>query len=570
MFYAQIDSYIDASLLPYVKMRIGLFQCNPVVGAINDNEKAIIDVMSSIKADLLVTPELSICGYPPRDLLLDDVFIEACNHALDTIRQQSSDCAVLVGHPRKDAVTSKLHNSVSVFQNGECIAQCDKRLLPNYDIFNEHRYFQAGNTASVFEINGVKIGIAICEDLWQGVDAHAAPIYDKNPINELKALGCSLILSPSASPFVIGKQQKHIDCLTQLAETNQVSIAMCNQVGGCDDLIFDGSSTIVTPNGIIAEVPSFKSGTAVCRLDDEILQPSVLTDEEACVAAIVLGIRDYVNKTSHSHLFLGLSGGIDSALTAALATIAVGPDSVTGILMPSRYSSLGSVEDAEDLAERLRIRTKTIPIEYMHQAFERTFEETESSCNGLAAENVQARLRGLILMAYANEYRGLLLATGNKSELAVGYSTLYGDMAGALSPIGDVYKSDVWALSRYLNDNFESLGFKSPPIPDSSITKAPSAELRPDQHDEDSLPPYDQLDEILRLHIDFDLGTEAIGSRCGIANETIESIVSMVDQSQFKREQSSVILKLTPRAFGRGRRMPIVMKRNWTPTREIV
>ena len=551
-------------------MRIGVFQYNPTVGAVNENAKAIIDALSTIDADVLVTPELSICGYPPRDLLLDDGFVSACNHALETIREHTGDCAVLVGHPRRDAVTGKLRNAVSVFQHKALIASCDKQLLPNYDIFDESRYFEPGDVSSVFELNGVMAGIAICEDLWQGEDAHVAPTYDHNPVQALKSQGCAIVLSPSASPFVIGKQQKHIDCLIQNAKTNQVAIAMSNQVGGCDDLIFDGASTIVTPNGVIAEVPAFKSGTAVAQLDDEVFEPTIPTDERASVDALVLGIRDYVNKTGHTQLFLGLSGGVDSALTAALATIAIGSESVTGILMPSRYSSLGSVEDAEQLASQLGIQSKTIPIEYMHQAFERTFEETESQCDGLAAENVQARLRGLILMAYANEHGGLLLATGNKSELAVGYSTLYGDMAGALSPIGDVYKSDVWALSRYINEHFETLGLTCPPIPESSITKPPSAELRPDQRDDDSLPPYDQLDEILRLHIDFDLGVEEIAARCDIDQETIDSIVSMVDRAQFKREQSSVILKLTPRAFGRGRRMPIVMKRNWSPSRETV
>ena len=551
-------------------MRIGVFQFNPTVGAVNANADAIVNALSTVEADVLVTSELSLCGYPPRDLLLDDGFVSACNQALETIRARAKDCAVVVGHPRIDAATGRLRNSVSIFQHSEIIAQYDKQLLANYDIFDESRYFEPGDSTTLFEINGIKIGVAICEDLWQGEDAHAAPTYDHNPVQTLISQGCSVILSPSASPFVKGKQQKHIDCLLQNSRANQVVIAMCNQVGGYDDLIFDGSSMIVTPNGVIAEVPPFKSGLAVTQLDVETIQPTVLSDTEACIEALVLGIRDYVCKTGHSKLFLGLSGGIDSALTATLATIAIGTESVKGILMPSRYSSLGSIEDAEELAERVGIETKTIPIEYMHQAFERTFEETESPCEGLAAENVQARLRGLILMAYANEQKGLLLATGNKSELAVGYSTLYGDMAGALSVIGDVYKTDVWAMSRFINEHFESLGFTCPPIPESSITKAPSAELRPDQRDEDSLPPYDQLDQILRLHIDFDLGVEAIVSRCDIAQDTIESIVSMVDQAQFKREQSAVILKLTPRAFGRGRRMPIVMKRNWTQTREIV
>ncbi len=551
-------------------MRIGLFQFNPTVGNISENESAIIDGMSSIDADIMLTPEMSICGYPPRDLLLDDDFVASCEDAVENIVQASTACAIVVGHPRKDAVTGKLRNAVTVAQHGKRLAVCDKRLLPNYDIFDESRYFEEGDSPCTFTLNDVNIGIAICEDLWQGEDAHAAPAYEVNPVGELKAAGCTLILSPSASPFVIGKQQKHIDWLLKSAKTNDVFIAMCNQVGGCDDLIFDGSSCLVSPTGIIAEVEPFRSGVSVATLDDSTVSSLVLSDEQASVEALVLGIRDYANKTGHQQLFLGLSGGIDSALTATLATIALGSDAVTGILMPSRYSSLGSVEDAEALASNLEIQTHTIPIEAMHQAFERTFNETDSACEGLAAENVQARLRGLILMAFANNHGGLLLATGNKSELAVGYSTLYGDMAGALSSIGDVYKSDVWAMSEFLNTHFAKFGLSCPPIPESSITKAPSAELRPDQKDEDSLPPYDTLDEILRLHIDFDLGVDDIDARCSVYRETIEHIVSMVDKAQFKREQSSVILKLTPRAFGRGRRMPIVMKRNWSSSRETV
>ena len=549
-------------------MRTGLLQLNPIVGDIEGNTQRIIDAMGAMDADIIVTPEMSICGYPPRDLLSERGFIQACEQAVESIAQCTDETIVIVGHPRIDAATNRTRNSISVLQNGGTIATSDKQLLPSYDVFDEKRHFESGEGVCTFDCLGERIGVAICEDFWRGEDANAAPTYDINPIEQLLTEGCTTILSPSASPFVIGKHETHVEYSCDVAKAHDITIAMCNQVGANDDLIFDGGSFVVTSKGIIGELPTFETGSVVIDTAADAIAVQPPNDDADCVHALCLGIRDYVEKTGHEKTYVGLSGGIDSALTATLSVAALGSEHVTGVLMPSRFSSLGSVEDAEALATNLGIKIITLPIEHMHKSFERIMEEGLQEMSGLASENVQARIRGLLLMAMANQHGALLLATGNKSELAVGYSTLYGDMAGALSVIGDVYKTTVWSMSNWINDNFKACGFDAPQIPEASITKAPSAELRPNQLDEDSLPPYDELDEVLKLHIDFDLGIDEIEERCDASIETIQSIVSMVDKSQFKRDQAAVILKLTPRSFGRGRRMPIVMKRNWSTTRE--
>jgi NAD+ synthase (glutamine-hydrolysing) len=546
-----------------------MLQLNPVVGDITGNTDRLIDSISSLHADMIVTPELSICGYPPRDLLHVSGFVHACEHAVHRIAQASQDAVVIVGHPRIDASTGRVRNSVSVLHHGEVIATGDKQLLPSYDVFDEKRYFEAGDTCCMIEVEGMKIGIAVCEDFWRGFDAEAAPTYDINPVAELIDGGCTIIVSPSASPFVTQKRERHLQYTLELAAEHNVTVAMCNQVGGNDDLVFDGGSFIVTPNGLLGELPLFEAdATAFDLSDSAIPTPSLPTEDEERFNALRLGVHDYYNKTNHTQAVVGLSGGIDSALTATIAVAALGADAVTGVLMPSRYSSLGSIEDAEQLAANLGIATTTLPIEHMHTAFERVIEEARLTADGLTSENAQARLRGLLLMALANQQGSLLLATGNKSELAVGYSTLYGDMAGAVSVIGDIYKTDVWSMSTWINENTDACGFATPPIPEASITKAPSAELRPDQLDQDSLPPYDVLDSILRLHIDLDLGIDEIEDTIDCEEALIAEVVKKVDQSQFKRDQAAVILKTSPRSFGRGRRMPIVMHRNWITTRE--
>jgi len=550
-------------------MRIGMLQLNPVVGDITGNTDRMIEAVSSLDADMIVTPELSICGYPPRDLLHVSGFVHACEQAVHRIAQECQDQVVIVGHPRVDATTGRVRNSVSALHHGEVIATGDKQLLPSYDVFDEKRYFEAGDTCCMIEVEGVKVGIAVCEDFWRGFDAEAAPTYDINPVAELIDGGCTIIVSPSASPFVTQKRERHLQYTMDVASEYGVTVVMCNQVGGNDDLVFDGGSFIATPNGLLGELPLFETGATAFDLSGSTVpaapQP---TEDEERFNALRLGVHDYFRKTNHTHTVLGISGGIDSALTATIAVAALGADVVTGVLMPSRFSSRGSVEDAEQLATNVGIKTTTLPIEHMHRAFERIIEEACLEETGLTSENAQARLRGLLLMALANQQGALLLATGNKSELAVGYSTLYGDMAGAVSVIGDIYKTDVWSMAQWINQNAQACGFATPPIPEASITKAPSAELRPDQLDQDSLPPYDVLDSILRLHIDLDLGIDEIEDKLDCSEELIEEVVNKVDLSQFKRDQTALILKTSPRTFGRGRRMPIVMHRNWITTRE--
>jgi NAD+ synthetase len=354
----------------------------------------------------------------------------------------------------------------------------------------------------------------------------------------------------------------------ELARDRGVTVVMCNQVGGNDDLVFDGGSFVVSPDGMLGECPVFATDSRSVNLQGNPFEPTMPCEDEERFNALVLGTKDYFRKTGHTNALLGISGGIDSALVASIAVTALGKEQVTGVLLPSRFSSLGSVVDAEQLADTLGIATTTLPIEHMHAAFERTIEENCLEATGIAGENAQARIRGLFLMALANEQGSLVLATGNKSELAVGYSTLYGDMDGAVSVIGDVYKTDVWALSNWMNANYALCGFASPPIPEASITKPPSAELRPDQYDQDTLPEYEELDSILRLHIDSDMGIDEIEDELSLEHTFVTKIIRMVDITQFKRDQAAVILKTSPRSFGRGRRMPIVMLRSWTTSRE--
>jgi NAD+ synthase (glutamine-hydrolysing) len=549
-------------------MHIGLLQLNPVVGDIAGNTNGIIEAAQALDADLLVTPEMSICGYPPRDLLCDNGFVHACEEAVIQIAQECHGKTLLVGHPRVDLGTGRLRNSVSVIHNGEIIKVCDKQLLPSYDVFDEKRYFEAGDFSATFEVCGEVIGIATCEDFWRGFDANAASMYGVNPLDHLIEEGCTVLVSPSASPFVTGKRETHIQYALEVARNRGVTIAMCNQVGGNDDLVFDGGSFVVSQEGMLGECPVFVADSRSVDLKGKPFVTTVPSDEEERFHALVLGTRDYFRKTGHVKALLGISGGIDSALVASIAVAAIGKEFVTGVLMPSRFSSLGSVVDAEHLARHLEIPTITLPIEHMHVAFERTLEESCLEAGGIAAENAQARIRGLLLMTLANEQGSLVLTTGNKSELAVGYSTLYGDMDGAISVIGDVYKTDVWALSNWINANYALCGFASPPIPEASITKPPSAELRPDQYDQDSLPEYDELDSILRLHIDLDMGVDDIEDELTLEPAFVTKIVRMVDIAQFKRDQAAVILKISPRTFGRGRRMPIVMRRSWSTSRE--
>ncbi len=543
-------------------MRVGILQLNPTIGDIDGNTQRLIDAARTCEADLLVSPELFISGYPPRDHLFCSGFVEACEDAVKRIAN-SVQATLLVGHPRLEETTGRFRNSISVIESGEIIAVVDKHLLPGYDIFDEDRYFEQGTNSGVVDLQCGRIGIAICEDFWRGFDADAAPKYDENPIATLAEANCEVIISPSASPFVAKKRKRHLEHAMQIAKDHDCKVVVVNQVGGNDDLIFDGGSFVCTPEGITHESQLFEDAVEVETNAHRPLPEKNI--DEARFQALVLGVRDYCYKTGHKKVLLGLSGGIDSALVATIAVAALGKDAVTGVLMPSRYSSLGSIEDAEALAANLEIKAITLPIEHMHAAFERIHGDANSNIEGLAEENAQARIRGMLLMSLANQKNALLLATSNKSELAVGYSTLYGDMCGAVSVIGDLYKTEVWEMSRWINN---ANIFAVAPIPANSITKPPSAELRPDQLDEDSLPPYEELDAILIPHIDGDLGADEIENTLCIPRAQIDMILGMVDRSQFKRDQASVILKIAPRTFGRGRPMPIVMKRAWSSARQ--
>ncbi|MDP7005398.1 MAG: NAD+ synthase [Phycisphaerales bacterium] len=545
-----------------------MIQLNPLVGDITGNTDKLIKSVNLLDSDLIVSPEMSICGYPPRDLLNCSGFVQACEEAVQKLAEICTDKTLIVGHPRVDAATNRLRNSISVLQKGEISYVYDKQLLPSYDVFDEKRYFDSGEDICTFELCGEKIGVAICEDFWRGFDASSAPTYDINPVNELLEAGCTILISPSASPFVTGKRDTHLQYAMELASEKKITAVVCNQVGGNDDLIFDGGSFICSPKGLLGQLPVFETGATTVDISSGASDIATTSDDQERYRALVLGTKDYFIKTGHQKAILGLSGGIDSALTATIAVAALGAQNVTGVLMPSRYSSLGSIEDAEQLAVKLGIMTMTLPIGYMHSGFERTLEDDNLDISGIAGENAQARIRGLLLMALSNQSSSLLLATGNKSELAVGYTTLYGDMDGAISVIGDIYKTDVWSLSNWINKNYNECGFELPPIPQSTITKPPSAELRPNQLDQDSLPEYDELDEVLRLLVDLDLGIDDIEEKLNVKREFISKIIKMVDISQFKRDQAAVILKTSPRAFGRGRRLPIVMKRSWTTSRE--
>ena len=549
-------------------MRIAMLQLNPVVGDITGNTNRLISALKGVTADLIVTPEMSICGYPPRDLLLAKGFVQSCETAIQRIAQEVPDKTFIVCAPRFSAATGRVRNSAHVVQDGEYIAVCDKKLLPSYDVFDEKRYFEEGDSPCIFQLHGETIGILICEDFWRGQDANSAPTYDCNPLQDCIDSKCDIIVSPCASPFVLGKRDGHIKYALELSKKHGMTIVVNNQVGANDDLIFDGGSFITVEKGVLGELPLFEIAYKMFDTASDSITLLKSSPEEQCFRALVSGTRDYFVKTGHKGALLGLSGGIDSALTAVIAVSALGKAALTGVLLPSRYSSKGSIVDAEQLATRLGIATETLPIEPLHQAFERTLQNRCLQTEGIVEENAQARIRGLLLMAMSNERGSLLLATGNKTELAVGYSTLYGDMDGALSVIGDIYKTDVWKMATWLNERYSKIGFTTPPIPESSITKLPSAELRPDQCDQDSLPEYDKLDSILRLHIDFELGAEEIEDELGLPYELVTQVIRMVDRAQFKRDQSAVILKTSPRAFGKGRRMPIVMQRSFVPIRE--
>ncbi len=553
-------------------MKIALAQTNPTIGDIAANTAELRDAINragDLGADLVVFPELAIIGYPPKDLLLKPAVIRRCAEAVEELASHCTGIAALIGYPRATGAPRgrPLHNAVAFCRDGRVESNAAKTLLPTYDVFDEHRYFEPAppDQSSTVDLLGQRLGVSICEDMWNDHDLIPHRRYDDSPIDRLAAAGAQVHINCSASPFVVGKHEFRLRLLAAAAMRHGLPVLFCNQVGGNDELVFDGQSCAIDPTGqVIAHAKGFEPDLLIVDLPAAGGQriESPLTGDASAYHALVLGLRDYCRKCGFKSLVLGLSGGIDSAVTAALSVAALGPDAVTGIAMPSQYSSPGSIDDAADLAKRLGIKLHQISIHDANQAFENALAPVfQGRAPDTTEENLQARIRGTLLMAISNKFGSLLVTTGNKSELAVGYCTLYGDMCGGLAVLSDVPKTMVWRLGNWINDSPDSplrARYGGPVIPPSSITKAPSAELRPDQTDQDSLPPYELLDRIIELYVEHEHSIDQIAAEIHNTDPAvILRVVRMIDTNEYKRKQAAPGLKITGRAFGFGRRMPI-------------
>ena len=572
-------------------LRVGLAQINPTVGDFEGNTRKIIHRVEEAElrdVDLLVFPELALCGYPPEDLLLAPSFVRACHEALRAIAATTRRTVVVLGTVDGEG---DLYNAAAILRHGAIVDVYRKVHLPNYGVFDERRYFEPGRRVPVYRLRGVPFAVTICEDMWQPTGPWVDAVYEGR---------ARLLVNLSASPYHAGKIGKREGIFSNRAFENHVPVAMCNLVGGQDELVFDGSSVVLEPGGgVIARAPSFEETLLVADLDDRATLGALHRHRPATVArpgelrvryvdldggagatdlasparieldtpapseplpplkelyrALALGVRDYCGKNGFAGVVVGLSGGIDSALTAAIAVEALGADRVTGVTMPSRFSAAETRADAEELATNLGIRFLSIAIEETTAAFERSLAPLfRGMARDVTEENIQARSRGVLLMALANKWGQIVLATGNKSELATGYCTLYGDMVGGFAPIKDLYKTTVFELARYVN---ERAGREV--IPDTTIARPPSAELKEDQRDEDALCPYPVLDAILRDYLEQDRPPETIARAHGLEPALVQRIVRLVDRSEYKRRQGAIGLKVSPRAFAKDRRFPI-------------
>jgi NAD+ synthetase len=546
---------------------LAIAQLNPTVGAIAKNAESILNSVQMAHgqgADLVLTSELALVGYPPRDLLLNPSFIDLIDQQLQQLAQAiPPEIAVLVGTVTQNQQATaqgqkKLRNSVALLQEGKIQRYFHKCLLPTYDVFDEDRYFAAGNQSESFTLKNTRIGVTICEDLWNDQAFWGQRNYPVDPLENLVAQGVDLVVNLAASPYSVGKSRFRESLIRHSAERFHLPLIYVNQTGGNDDLIFDGGSFAIDRQGqLVSRLPLFAEDLGYLQYNPQKqdLQPTTIvpepdSKEAELFQALVLGVKDYLQKCGFQKVVLGLSGGIDSSLVAAIAVAALGTENVLGILMPSPYSSDHSVKDALALAENLGIQTYTVPIAEGMTAYDQMLAPLfQNTPFGIAEENLQSRIRGNILMAIANKFDYLLLTTGNKSEMAVGYCTLYGDMNGGLAAIGDVPKTQVFALCRWLNREQEI-------IPTNVLTKPPSAELKPDQVDQDSLPPYDILDAILDRLIHQHQSVQTI-IQAGFDPDTVFNICRLVKRSEFKRRQAAPALKVTDRAFGTGWRMPI-------------
>ena len=547
-------------------MRLGLLQLNATIGAYEKNRARIEEAYReavSRGAELILAPELALCGYPPRDLLLRDDFIQ---RGLDTLAQLAAsvgDVPLIVGYvDRNDARPGRsLRNAAAVLHEGRIVQRVAKCLLPTYDVFDEDRYFEPAEKVAPVKLLGKRIALTICEDIWNDADFWPERRYRRDPVHELIAAGADLIVNISASPWERGKEARRLAMLQRVARDEGIPLVQVNTVGANDELIFDGHSVALNAHGeIVALGASFAEEILVVDLSASALPPAATpapvlpaNQEEQLFRALVLGIRDYVAKCGFKSVVLGLSGGIDSALVAVIAAEALGPKNVWGISLPSRHSSSHSLDDAAQLAKKLGIRYDVVPIkEPVHAAEDVLGALFLDRAPDLTEENIQSRMRGLLLMALSNKFGPLVLTTGNKSELAVGYCTLYGDMCGALAVIADVLKTEIYALAEWINRAEEI-------IPWNTIRKPPSAELRPNQTDQDSLPPYDLLDRILRHYVVDEAAPEMLIGE-GVPPEVVRDILNKIAFSEYKRRQAAPGLKVSPRAFGMGRRVPIAQR----------
>ncbi|MES2922164.1 MAG: NAD+ synthase [Verrucomicrobiota bacterium] len=542
-------------------MNVGIAQINSVIGDFPGNVKRILAAYRECLeagADLVITPELSLVGYPPRDLVFKSQFVPKCLQALDYLAGEIREVPLLVGyvdhhHPSRPG--KPFRNAAAWLEHGKIQHRIWKTLLPTYDVFDERRYFEPGESCEPISCNGHRIGVTICEDIWTE-DYLKRPFYERDPVEELSAKGIDLLVNLSASPFHLGKPLLRRSMIGGIARKFKVPVVYCNAVGANDQLVFDGNSLVAHADGKIA--------AEMCGFDEQIrvidpfsasaISPLVEHPEAAQLYhALVLGVRDYVTKCGFSSVCLGLSGGIDSALVGTIAADALGPENVHGLTMPSPYSSQGSLDDSFALAKNLGISCDEVPIRDTFEALKATMQPLfEGKAEDITEENMQARLRGIMLMALSNKDNHLLLTTGNKSELAVGYCTIYGDMCGGLAVISDLPKCRVYEIARWINREREI-------IPWNTIDKPPSAELRPDQKDQDTLPPYEILDGILELYVEHQLSADEIISR-GFEEATVRWVQRRVDLNEWKRHQAAPGLRVTSKAFGIGRRMPIVQR----------
>src|SRR5216110_727235 len=540
-------------------MKIGFAQINPTVGDLRGNCELIIGAyhrLADAGAELVLTSELALTGYPPQDLVFKSRFVPENLALLEKLQAQVGKSALLVGFvDRNEGRGKPFRNAAALLERGKPIRKIYKSLLPTYDVFDEERYFEPADRVEPFDVHGKKIGVTICEGIWTE-DYLPRPLYDCEPVRSLVKQGAEIIVNLSSSPFSLHKPAIRYELVAGLARAHQRPISYCNLIGGNDQLVFDGNSFAVNSAGnVIAQLAAFREDERVVDTDStstiEFHQGKI---PEQIFAALSLGLRDYCRKCNFDSVVVGLSGGIDSAVTAAIAADALGPENVTGVSMPSPYSSRGSIEDARALARNLGIKFLEIPITDAFQVFKAQFKEIFKGLpENETEENMQPRLRAMILMALSNKFGHLVLSTGNKSELAVGYCTLYGDMAGGLAVISDVPKLMVYELAAWINREREL-------IPASTIEKPPSAELRPDQKDEDSLPPYDVLDRILKAYIEDLHSPQEIADHYGFDIKLVSDIALLVDRNEYKRKQSAPGLKITSRAFGFGRPFPIAQK----------